>query len=448
MPSRSKSRNADSISLPGVYVQTSMRYRTTAAKKTWNVIRGGPYGASVQRRSGNTSVLQDETGNDGSFRPCTHDTIQYVANPVDSQVLTWDSSLFKADTGDFWITSGLQTAIHQENYQRFLDAIGTANLPNLNNINWGSLSQSALESMLPSLGGQNSYVNYILELKDFRTLASALTSDVNSKLEKLYALLGFGRRDRPLQRLSKAYLSYKFGWESLYNDVQSFINSFSNMFRKMDTLVKLADTDLQAHFRTTVSGSSSSQTTNFDSGLIGGHGARPGVAGRVVVTTLPSDGIKYSATLRYRYPLPPELREVHGRLKGFLDVLGVAVNPAIVWNAIPFTFLVDYFVNVGKWLNRLRIDNIRFQTQIRGFCHSAKITREVKYELQAFHGYSDSANNLIRSSSGLHIVDYCRKSSFRRKVGIPNFLTAFQVTGLNPYEFSIAGALAGSKKRT
>jgi hypothetical protein len=46
--------------------------------------------------------------------------------------------------------------------------------------------------------------------------------------------------------------------------------------------------------------------------------------------------------------------EIDTTLRGLLTVAGVELNPGIVWDAIPFSFVVDWFSNVGDFLEQYR----------------------------------------------------------------------------------------------
>jgi hypothetical protein len=38
-----------------------------------------------------------------------------------------------------------------------------------------------------------------------------------------------------------------------------------------------------------------------------------------------------------------------------LDLFGANLNPAIVWNAIPFSFVVDWFLKVGDYFDKMEV---------------------------------------------------------------------------------------------
>jgi len=54
-------------------------------------------------------------------------------------------------------------------------------------------------------------------------------------------------------------------------------------------------------------------------------------------------------------PLPIlAMSEIDITLRGLLTVAGVELNPGIIWDAIPFSFVVDWFSNVGDFLEQYR----------------------------------------------------------------------------------------------
>jgi hypothetical protein len=156
-----------------------------------------------------------------------------------------------------------------------------------------------------------------------------------------------------------------------------------------------------------------------------------------------SKAARYHATVRYRYPLPAELLTPVGKMRALGDMLGISQDPAIIWNAIPYSFVVDWFVNVGGYLNRMRVDNIHAQTEILDFCHSVKVEREWKLELQR---WVMVPNGAWPSNSQYYISPYSaggvKASIYVRRTGKPDMRTAIATSGLNAREFSLGGALS------
>jgi hypothetical protein len=324
---------------------------------------------------------------------------------------------------------------------------GALNIRTAPDIDMDAYAEQALAFMYPKLDEGNSLVNFVLELKDFKDVVKYLSGNVNQKLTLLNSLTGIRKKDHTFKRLSKMYLSYSFGWRPLYQDVVSLVDSLTAFTKRLNELVKRANTPQQRYWGQWISGSESADSTySATNGTNEGIGAAGiGLGGqRVRARSIlrGSSGIRFHATLRYRYPLPESLTAVGGRLKAFLDVLGVNANPAILWNAIPFTFIVDWFVNVSAYLERLRVDNIDFKTEITDFCTSAKFERTIEYQHQNVQStYSDTP---VQQTGPWTTTDICVKTFYERKLGLPNYLTALQSSGLNIREFSLTAALLGA----
>lgn len=447
MATSKKSRTPLNIAIKGVDI--TVAYTDTFLNKPRPVSNTYSNYYPISRVSGLNSTLSGQVGRNGSFRPVSHDTKRYLANPVNDVVCVWDVKNWLTSFRTPMSISGLQRYCHQKTYGNYLAAIGTVSTP-LDSLQWDALSQQALDAMMPTFGGQNSIINFLLELKDFRKMYAILSTRFVTLTTKLRAILGYEHWNKPLDKLAKMHLTYNFAWAPLFNDLKSLYDTLSQFNAKCDAYIKLANTDLQKHFRKTITGTGSSGSTYFYSGDIvsPGNNSASGFAGRTRVYLSDSKDVVYNATLRYRYPLPAELLSVSGKAKAFLDTLGVSRNPAILWNAIPFTFVVDWIINISGWLNQLRIDNIRFKTEIRDFCHSASFTRAVRYTTQVtFFGITSSSNVKTASWSPEQDTDACLIRSYRRKVGFPNFSSAIQTSGLNWREFSLAGALVRVNRR-
>jgi hypothetical protein len=78
-------------------------------------------------------------------------------------------------------------------------------------------------------------------------------------------------------------------------------------------------------------------------------------------------------TLVYSYTVP-EMRGFLARLAQLSDSFGVGLDPSIIWDAIPFTFVVDWFFNVGEWLHNQRHDWVNAEVTYHQYGNSAKQT--------------------------------------------------------------------------
>jgi hypothetical protein len=141
---------------------------------------------------------------------------------------------------------------------------------------------------------------------------------------------------------------------------------------------------------------------------------------------------KFHATMVYSYTLPT-IMGPYRELLGLLDGLGINLNPAIIWNAIPWSFVVDWFIGISRWLNQFQVRNIEPVVQIHGFCYSLHAKRVVQ--------------TTVSSTAYAGQVMAISEEAYERNVGLDQaaITSAFRTSGLNPKEFSLSAALALSR---
>jgi hypothetical protein len=84
-------------------------------------------------------------------------------------------------------------------------------------------------------------------------------------------------------------------------------------------------------------------------------------------------------TVRYRY-WSAEISSFWGKGKAVLAKLGVAWDAQIAWNAIPFSFVIDWFYPVGAWLHQFAEPIVDVNVSIDGCGLGAgAILRRVTY---------------------------------------------------------------------
>jgi len=144
------------------------------------------------------------------------------------------------------------------------------------------------------------------------------------------------------------------------------------------------------------------------------------IRGSVNVVTLTK---LFCATIEYRY----KINDLSGRdvdvLNAFLDRVGINLNPSIVWNAIPWTFVLDWVMDVSTWLDQFKVRNIEPQTAISQYCYSWKINRCI--------------NAGTHKGAAFSVNEY----AYKRVPYNPDITRSITTSGLNLREFSLLGAL-------
>lgn len=324
-------------------------------------------------------------------------------------------------------------------------------LNGLSDSEWSALDAEALNFMLPSLSSGFSFLNFLWELRDFRRLWSAIMERKNI-LNTLVAgddLKGksFLRTagSQPVSTLSKTYLNYSFAWRPFVQDIITMVKKLSSVEKELHGIWTRAGTPQTRHFKRQVFPAADDAPTFVWDSLV----SQP-----ISDFTAPFEenslhlcsrsrwlepGV-YHATMRYSYKVPGALDHSQ-RIRGYLDAFGVRLDPSIIWNAIPFSFLLDWVVNVGGFLRRLSVDNLKLETVIEDFCSSWKSEIAVDYALQHRH----STNEALWGRHSM--IGNVKRKIYERRTVIPNLFAALSTSSLTSKEMTLGSALIGSRKR-
>jgi hypothetical protein len=139
--------------------------------------------------------------------------------------------------------------------------------------------------------------------------------------------------------------------------------------------------------------------------------------------------------MQYTYTVP-EIDSMYAKLKGILDLLGLKVNASVIWEAIPFSFVVDWFVGVDDFLSQFDTDYLEAQVTILDFCYSFKVNESVAYLVGA--GWSESINRSNRRPCAT--VDISRYTR-RRTLPDPGLFGLELVDGFGARQVGLGAAL-------
>lgn len=155
--------------------------------------------------------------------------------------------------------------------------------------------------------------------------------------------------------LGSAYLNYKFGWATLFADLQKFLSItkvVESRIREFNSLVQYGSFTRKM----TLDGASASKTFpettiyNVGRSKVKGTGSR---STKAEVT----GSITYEPSLAPEFDgfIPTEpVEQFNTALRHALDL--DAPDPDTLWEIIPFSWLVDYFYEIGPWLEATNDD--------------------------------------------------------------------------------------------
>lgn len=158
---------------------------------------------------------------------------------------------------------------------------------------------------------------------------------------------------------------------------------------------------------------------------------------------------RYHATIDYTYSLPDykSFKSMRRTLRGFLDAFGVKFDPSIIWNAIPFSFVVDWVVDVGGWLRQFSTNDLGLQVVVHSASHSVKYAQvsqsTARFPVVKPVGFSAT---LLHYIENIAIADVERTYYERRIWDIPTvFKPGVSIPGL--MQWTLGGALGTSREK-
>lgn len=302
----------------------------------------------------------------------------------------------------------------------YIDTVVNRGIPDPSNLQL--LIQQSLTAMLPGIRPSLSLPNTLYELKDFKT--------VGRTLDRIKALGSIPRTiSQYFRRLvrggSDVYLQTQFNILPLLRDISGIQSTIDTARRELNRLISGANKIQYAHYACPLSDSYSNSDVTYN--------RTPSTT--LVPTVMSTRRQSYytvrsfHATMEYSYNVS-NLSGLSNEMAAILDVLGVNLNPQILWNAIPWSFVVDWLIRVNKWLANFKVSNLEPTTYIHQYCWSSKVTRETLISL-GFPARLD--------------VQRITETAYKRQVTVPDYVRAIELSGLNLKEFSLAAALGLSR---
>jgi hypothetical protein len=289
-------------------------------------------------------------------------------------------------------------------------------------------TNATVASFKPSLNTGFSLVNFAIQWRDALSIYKNYISNVGRR-NYFHHLIKQVRKGptSALRALAAERLAYVYGTKQFVQDVSTILRILNTW--KADADKFLADVDkyryisgrISYDFPTSGHLVSSVEWTPFSVNP-------PWYQG---FTYVEDWNIQGSVSLVYKYNVP-EMKGLIARAAQLADSFGVSMDPSIIWDTIPYSFVVDWFYNVGEWLHRQRKDWVNAQFSYREFGASAKLSviRQV-----FFHSYPPFATDL-----GVHQL-VVRKKHTRYVRELRELERAYAPTISNPFGWSLTRIL-------
>jgi hypothetical protein len=267
--------------------------------------------------------------------------------------------------------------------------------------------------------------NFLVEVAEtihmLRHPLTGLANGLSAFTKGVKSLRGYwlrGELEAYARHLGNLWLEYSFGWSPLFEDIKD-INYALN---------RLADGTYADTKRISATGTSDF-TSNWQTGQIY---APPGGLPGLVACDFHSRthlSVRYVAGLRAR----PE------NLSGILDNFGISPTDIVpaVWEAIPWSFFIDYFLNVQEQLDSMQFGRADFSYMFRGIRNITSNYRSHYYvdrKAAASTHYNVNVGGGAACSSSI----YCRRDP---QYAPPFPFFRFRIPGMGSLKWVNVGAL-------
>lgn len=212
--------------------------------------------------------------------------------------------------------------------------------PDPNIVDWGYWRTKALANVNP----RKTMVDvplFLFELRDFPRMLKNI-GDILAAGKQAKKLITSGtsraEKGRPskVKLIADTHLAQSFGWAPLFGDLISLLG-LADEFERRIALINEAKSG--ARISRKIGGTSSQSTWVYSL-----------VSAQLELNYVTTRELKvwYTAKLNLTSEYPTSSIEIQKRVTR--DLLGLNISASKIWNAIPWTWLIDYFVNIGDFL--------------------------------------------------------------------------------------------------
>lgn len=272
-----------------------------------------------------------------------------------------------------YYTTALHTSVAGAYYMRRKDGYSTPTLSLVSTLNQhytadaDSARRTAWSTMQPRFEGDISMFNFIVELKDFKSLATKLlTKHPIAKLSNYMRKISRKIRKRGTwiadhsKPLAELHLQNEFALKPLLSDIFTITCQIEELVANVQQEFSDAGRERNSRHYT-----EELFRTEADIRTPANIANAPQITVGTTCTTT------FNATMEYSYEY-----NMRGTLDAFMKYWGVYPSAEAVWNALPGSFLFDYFIKVGDSL-KLASRDPNVLLNMSQYCESLKSVMSV-----------------------------------------------------------------------
>lgn len=246
------------------------------------------------------------------------------------------------------------------------------------------------------------------------------------------------KRLNKFRNLGNNYLAYQFGWKPFLGDLISWFESIQKLDAQIAQLKKDNGRWIKrggALFSSEDEDTTTTSGTKSDLMFPGYYSI-----GNKTVKSVIKEKCWFSA--RFRYYIPGLLNSKFGKLAALRRIWGLELTPEQVWQLIPFSWLADWFTNIGPV-----ISNLCSSMDENLVAKYAYVMLETSEEYTTSLQFTTQVQNAYPTAYEYHnheISSRVRISTKNRATASP-FGFNLEIGDLNNYQRSILAALGISR---
>lgn len=329
---------------------------------------GGP--STLYRFPQQISEMEDVVGNQGSFNPVNHQ----VLNSTMSNFNSWPQPGEPDRHVNF---DGVALPLAEPSFidWPWLPVISSASLSD-----WAVDAYNAFHDQVPTTV---SLPNFLYELREMKSLIPSIDRRSISKTA------------------SNNFLAFQFGWQPMVKDIKAILNLSDSVQKRIKILLEQQEKTTKLSFNRDIPLEEpfSFMKSCYDAAT--SHGD----------TDVEFQRVSAKAKFHCGASLYQDLSDLDsalGTMKA-LSASGGFNKPArVVWNAIPYSFVVDWFFHVGKILDTLSVQPFGGTYKVSDIGYSVK-SEAVFIASQVFH----NGSTVLKSTLGtIDVRGYVRRPGF------------------------------------
>ncbi len=291
-----------------------------------------------------------------------------------------------------------------------------------------NVSNPISDASLKAIGARQ--VLYNMPTDTLVSIGQTLAELKREGLPRFRSLSSF--RSYTPRKSGEDYLSWQFGFRPVIQDIYGLASSIDTADKQWRTYVKGANKLQRRHFTLPVDQSTTTTAVSLGGTIYPNLGTSlaSGSASQLYRERSITSVTRFSAAYAYTVPKPdPRVSALARKALQYRRQYGLDVDPVLLWNLTPWSWLIDWFVPVGNFINSVSSLSLG---------NTALPWAYVSTSYRVSDTYSRPGCRLIDGGEPgkLEVVTH-----YQRRVSISPFGTAESWTALSAKQLSILAAI-------